>query len=55
LQGVVVALVLVGVGLCERSQRAVEGVSRAEIAGDRGRVSGAGVGLRERVCPQSFA
>ena len=47
LQGVVVAFVLVGVGLGERRERAVEAVARAEVAGDRDRVPGAGVRLRE--------
>ena len=54
LQRAIVALVLVGVGLRKRSQRAIEAVARAEIARDRDRVTGAGVRLRERV-PQSSA
>src|SRR4051794_17879938 len=45
--GRVVALVLVGIGLRERGQGAVERVPRAEIAGDRDGVAGPGVSLGE--------
>jgi hypothetical protein len=40
----VVALILVGVGLGERCDRAVEGVRGAEVAGDRDRVADGGRG-----------
>src|SRR3954468_21438820 len=48
-QRVVVALVLVGIGLREGGQGAIEAVARAEVACDGDRVTGAGVCLRERL------
>src|SRR3954452_1473683 len=44
-QRLVVALVLVGVGLGEGSNRLVEGVALAEVGGDRDAVAAAGVGV----------
>ena len=46
-QGLVVALVLVGVGGGEVGDRPVEGVAGAEVGGDRDPVPGAGVGAGE--------
>ena len=43
-EGVVVALVLVGVGLGELDEGPVEGVAAAEVGGDGDAVAGAGVG-----------
>ena len=44
----VVALVLVGVGLGERGDRAIERVTRAEVAGDGDGIPGARVGAGQR-------
>jgi hypothetical protein len=44
----VVALVLVGVGLGERRDRAIERVARAEVAGDGDRIARARVSARQR-------
>src|SRR3954447_2073413 len=46
-EGVVVALVLVGVGLGELGDGAVERVTRAQVRGDGDAVTGAGVRLGE--------
>ena len=37
-QRLIVAFVLVGIGLCERSKRTIEALARAQIARDRDRV-----------------
>src|SRR4051812_11125631 len=47
-QRVVVALVLVGVGLGELGDGAVEGVVGAEVGGDGDAIAGAGMGAGER-------
>ena len=54
LQRAIVALVLVGVGLRKRSQRAIEALAGAEIARDGERVTGTCVGLRERLCRRAL-
>jgi len=48
-QRLVVVLVLVGVGLCELTERHVEGRTGAEVGRDRDAVPGAGVRAGE--CP----
>ena len=47
-EGVVVALVLVGVGLGELDEGPVEGVTGAQVGGDGDTVAGAGVGPDQR-------
>src|SRR5262245_49684558 len=48
LQGAIVALVLVGIGLRERRKRTIEGIAVTEVAGNRDRVTRSRVRLRER-------